>query len=194
MVRRSRVAVVLWAAFLSAFAILLAWGYERSANKNLIDLAFGMVAYTYGPLLGVLLAAILPGKRSLHGLYLGVAISVLLVAWIRPELGQLLDAIGLEHWVDALDASRPQIAFPWFYPVNGAITFLCSCLPLGRTAARGWTTGCASRNGGVFGSRISRCLSDIWTGLKNLWRCCHNASGSFSIECVDWRAGWPEIL
>jgi solute:Na+ symporter, SSS family len=61
MVRRSRIAVVVWAALLSGFAILLARGYAGSENKNLIDLAFGMVAYTYGPLLGVLAAAIVPG-------------------------------------------------------------------------------------------------------------------------------------
>ncbi len=136
MVRRSRVAVVVWAVFLSAFAILLAGGYARSDNKNLIDLAFGMVAYTYGPLLGVLLAAILPGNRSLHGLYLGVMASVLLVAWIRPELGQLLDAVGFHAVADSLRGSRPQLAFPWFYPVNAAITFLGSCLPLGRPSKR----------------------------------------------------------
>lgn len=136
MVRRSRVAVVIWAVFLSAFAILLAGGYARSDNKNLIDLAFGMVAYTYGPLLGVLLAAILPGKRSLHGLYAGVLASILLVAWIRPELGQLLEALGFGELADSLRDSRPQLAFPWFYPVNAAITFLGSCLPLGRQSKR----------------------------------------------------------
>ncbi len=136
MVRRSRVAVVVWAGFLSGFAILLAGGYAQSDNKNLIDLAFGMVAYTYGPLLGVLLAAILPGKRSLNGLYLGVVASFLLVAWIRPELGQMLDALGLHDLSALLAEARPQIAFPWFYPVNAAITFLCSSLPLGRQSAR----------------------------------------------------------
>jgi len=136
MVRRSRIAVVIWAGLLSGFAILLASGYAGSENKNLIDLAFGMVAYTYGPLLGVLLAAILPGKRSLYGLFAGVAVSILVVAWIRPELGQLLTALGLGNLADAIAQSRPQLAFPWFYPVNAAITFLGACLPLGRHMTR----------------------------------------------------------
>jgi SSS family transporter len=134
MVFRSRVMVVVWAAVLSGFAILMAGGYAQNENKNLIDLAFGMVAYTYGPLLGVLLAAILPGRRSLNGLITGVCISVLIVAWVRPELRQLLDAIGAHHLSQLLLDTRPRIADPWFYPINAAITLLCACLPLGRHA------------------------------------------------------------
>jgi SSS family solute:Na+ symporter len=131
MVFRSRMAVLIWAVILSGVAILLAGGYAQSDNKNLIDLAFGMVAYTYGPLLGVLLAAILPGRRNLYGLYAGVAVSILIVAWIRPELGQILSAAGLSGICQSLADARPNIAFPWFYPVNGAITFLGACLPFG---------------------------------------------------------------
>jgi SSS family transporter len=131
MVFRSRMAVVIWAVILSGVAILLAGGYAQSDNKNLIDLAFGMVAYTYGPLLGVLLAAILPGRRNLYGLYAGVAVSILIVAWVRPELGQILSAIHLGDLAKTLSDFRPEIAFPWFYPINGAITFLGACLPFG---------------------------------------------------------------
>jgi SSS family transporter len=131
MVRRSRIVVVVWAALLSGFAVMLAGGYAGSDNKNLIDLAFGMVAYTYGPLLGVLLAAILPGRRSFAGLLAGVAVSILLVAWVRPELAQLATACGLDSFARLLNESRPQIAFAWFYPVNAAVTFLGACLPFG---------------------------------------------------------------
>jgi hypothetical protein len=91
-----------------------------------------MVAYTYGPLLGILLAAILPGRRSLNGLLVGVAISVLIVAWVRPELRQLLNSLGAVDIASALLNSRPQIADPWFYPINVAITLLGALLPLGR--------------------------------------------------------------
>ena len=134
MVRRSRIIVVVWAALLSAFAILLAGGYARSENKNLIDLAFGMVAYTYGPLLGILAAAVLPGRRSLNGLLAGVIISIMVVAWVRPELRQLLQALDAQGAADVLLASRPRLADPWFYPINAAITLLGACLPLGRYA------------------------------------------------------------
>jgi SSS family transporter len=137
MVRRSRIAVVVWAALLSGFAILLARGYAGSENKNLIDLAFGMVAYTYGPLLGVLAAAIVPGRRSLNGLYAGVVASIVLVAWVRPELAQVFTALGGEDWAKWLTEARPQISFAWFYPVTAAMVFGASCVPLGRYAKRG---------------------------------------------------------
>ena len=135
MVFRSRIMVVVWATVLSAVAIVLAGGYAQSENKNLIDLAFGMVAYTYGPLLGILLAAILPGRRSLHGLVGGVNVSILIVAWVRPELRQLLASLGADDAAQWLLESRPKIADPWFYPINAAITLLGACLPLGRMTA-----------------------------------------------------------
>lgn len=131
MVRLSRMMVLVWAVLLSAFSIWLAGEHAEAKNKNLIDLAFGMVAYTYGPVLGILLAAILPGKKSFAGVLLGVAISVALVAAMRPELPSLLNALGLPSaWLESI---APKIAFPWMYPVNAAITLGCSMLPLGRS-------------------------------------------------------------
>ncbi|MGD7653894.1 MAG: sodium:solute symporter family transporter [Verrucomicrobiales bacterium] len=132
MVRRSRIAVCVWAVLLTVFTVFLASGYGKSENKNLIDLAFGMVAYTYGPLLGVLLAAILPGRKSLNGLFLGVVASILFVTWVRPELGQIMVAFGMGGVADWLASVSPKLAFAWFYPVNAAITLGCSYLPLGR--------------------------------------------------------------
>jgi SSS family transporter len=136
MVRRSRIMVVVWASILSGFAILLAGGYSQNENKNLIDLAFGMVAYTYGPLLGILLAAILPGRRSLNGLIAGVIVSVLIVAWVRPELRQLLASMGADDLAASLLESRPKIADPWFYPINTGVTLLGAFLPLGRMVGK----------------------------------------------------------
>ncbi len=136
MVFRSRMMVVVWAVLLSGFAILMARGYSSNENKNLIDLAFGMVAYTYGPLLGILIAAILPGRRSLNGLFAGTIVSILVVAWVRPELRQLLAALGADELAAALLKSRPQIADPWFYPINTAITLIGACLPLGRMSIK----------------------------------------------------------
>jgi hypothetical protein len=83
-------------------------------------------------LLGVLLAAIIPGRRSLNGLIAGVCTSILVVAWVRPELRQLLDSLGAHDLSKALLDSRPRLADPWFHPINAAITLLGACLPLGR--------------------------------------------------------------
>lgn len=123
MVLRSRIAVVIWAVILSGVAVLFAGSYARGENKDLIELAFGVLAYTYGPLLGVLLAAIFLDRRALPGLYAGVAVSVLLVAWVRPELPQVLTAMGLQNLAAWIVGMRPEITFAWFYPLNAGITF-----------------------------------------------------------------------
>jgi len=99
-----------------------------------------MVAYTYGPLLGILLAAILPGRRSLNGLIAGVIVSILIVAWVRPELRQLLTSLGADELAASLLASRPQLADPWFYPINVAVTLLGAFLPLGRMVGKNRAT------------------------------------------------------
>jgi len=129
MVLRSRVVVVVWAAILTGFAIVLSHNYESGDNKDLIKLAFGILTYTYGPLLGVLLAAIIPGRRNIPGLFAGVGLSILGVALIRPELPQLLQFSGISGAEEALAHLRPHIAFPWLFPINAAITLFGACLP-----------------------------------------------------------------
>lgn len=129
MVLRSRIAVVIWAAILTAFAMMLTDSYGSGESRNLINLAFGILTYTYGPLLGVLLAAILPGRRNLLGLYAGVALSILGVALIRPELPQVLAFFGLGGAETALASIRPQIAFPWLFPITAFITLGFAMLP-----------------------------------------------------------------
>ncbi len=129
MVFRSRAAVVVWAVILTTFAIVLTDTYQSGDSRNLIDLAFGILTYTYGPLLGVLLAAIIPGRRNIPGLFVGVGISILGVALIRPELPQLLEFIGIAGAQETFEGFRPEIGFPWLFPLNAAITLACAMLP-----------------------------------------------------------------
>jgi len=82
----------------------------------------------------VLLAAILPGRKSFVGIIVGTVVSILIVLWVRPELPRFLDGLGLA--TDWLDATRPQIAFAWFYPVNALLTLGCAYLPLGRATVK----------------------------------------------------------
>ena len=125
MVRRSRVAVCLWGVILTLSGLVLFWIYSLNEDSDLIGLAFGMVAYTYGPLLGVLMAALLPWKSSTGGLVVGTVMSVLLVAWFRPELLVILGQLGMEGCADFLKESRPRLASEWFFPLNAAITYGC---------------------------------------------------------------------
>ena len=129
MVWRSRWMVITWGIVLIGVAILLNEVYKRG-DKNLIDLAFRMVAYTYGPMLGILLLAILKVPRSTVGIFVGTILSVALAAFILPDAYNLAKAFGAE------DAASPvKFPFPWFFPINAAITFFC-----------GWVFGVIGRS------------------------------------------------
>ena len=82
LVKISRVLVVCWGIGLSAFAILL---NDLRGDINVVSLAFGMVAYTVGPMLGLFLAALLAPRSSVQGLTVGVILSVVAVTYVRTE-------------------------------------------------------------------------------------------------------------
>lgn len=128
MVRLSRIVVCIWGVILTAAGLGLWAVYENNKDSDLIGLAFGMVAYTYGPLLGVLAAAILPVKVSTKGLIAGTILSVLLVSWFRPELPLVLEACGLADWAEQLIGCRPELTSEWFFPLNASITLCCGWL------------------------------------------------------------------
>lgn len=128
MVRVSRIIVCLWGVILTVAGLLLWIIYEKNPDSDLIGLAFGMVAYTYGPLLGVLLAAILPFRSDTIGLICGTFLSILLVSWFRPELPLLMGFCGFEDLAISLVNSRPRLASEWFFPLNALLTFFCGLL------------------------------------------------------------------
>jgi hypothetical protein len=97
---------------------------------NMVNLAFGMVSYTYGPMLGIFLLALLPFGRDGRGVTLGVLLSVLLVMWVRPDIYTVLtnfDVITAEQ----AKAWQPKVHFAWMYPVTTLVTLGCGFL-LGR--------------------------------------------------------------
>jgi len=129
MVQLSRVAVVIWGCILCAFSVLLWYLYEANPDdKNLIGLAFGMVAYTFGPLLGILLASLLPIRPHVSGLIVGCLGSFLIVAFFRPELPNLLNFLNYKEGADWILAHRPKLASEWFFPINASITLGCAVL------------------------------------------------------------------
>ncbi len=122
--RQSRLAVALWGLAL----ILCAIGLQAiRGDLNLISLAFGMVTYTYGPLLGAFLLALSPLRRDVRGIWIGATLSVLLTLWIRPDIYNLLASFQLIS-PDAAKALRPAISFAWLYPVTCILTFSCGVL------------------------------------------------------------------
>ncbi len=128
MVMISRIAVLIWGIILTLAGLLLWQIYQHNEDSDLIGLAFGMVAYTYGPLMGVLLAALVPWRTSGIGLMVGTCLSILLVAYFRPELVSILEMMGAKEFAANLIESRPKLASEWFFPLNAGITFLCGYL------------------------------------------------------------------
>lgn len=128
MVFISRVAVFIWGVLLTLASLLLWQVYNQQNDFDLIGLAFGMVAYTYGPLLGVLLAAIVPWKVNSRGLLIGTCLSILLVSWFRPELVTLLEMAGRDGLAANVINSRPRLASEWFFPLNASLTLVCGLI------------------------------------------------------------------
>ena len=111
--------------------ILMAVGLQAVRGQiNLLSLAFGMVAYTYGPMLAAFLLALSPLRRDIRGIIICTVISVLLVLWARPDLYNILAAFGAITTEQAA-ALRPKINFAWLYPITCLITLACGVL-LGR--------------------------------------------------------------
>jgi len=119
-------------------AIVIGWGLTLPLaalglnaireDIDLIGLAFGMVAYTYGPMLGILILALVPIRKSIVGIWIGLALSILLVIYARPDLWNALQAAGLMT-EEFEQIHRPKLAFPWFFPITTGITFLAGAVP-----------------------------------------------------------------
>ena len=101
----SRILVLVWGIILSAFAVEL----DSLVGKvNVVVLAFGMISYTTGPMLGMFLASLPTPNFSIKGLSIGFALSFLLVASLRPDFYQILINYELISFETALDWSFLQ--------------------------------------------------------------------------------------
>jgi len=123
---QSRIAVVVWGAFLAAAAFVL-FAVKTYGNIDILSLAFGMVAYTYGPMLGIFLLALAGIPARLEGLWLGAGLSILLTALVRPDFYVLLSSMGILA-PETMRAVRPGISFVWLYPVTCLLTISCGAL------------------------------------------------------------------
>ncbi len=132
--------------------------------KDILNLALAMAAYTYGPVLGIFLLAILPAGRDARGVLWAVpctlcflfainwqhqaaarwialsAVAVLFsvaLVMLRRELGKIpivAAALGLVLFV-AFRQPPIKLAFPWLYPI-GALMTLGLGIVLGRKKSR----------------------------------------------------------
>ncbi len=130
LVLQSKLLVVGWGVLLTGFTALL---YLIKDEIAILPLAFGMTAYTMGPLLGMFLCALL-GKGSFRGLLIGSMLSFFLTMIFRNDIWglfiklQWLSADSLA-WLPTLTVEngvvKPLYSFVWMWPVTALLTFLC---------------------------------------------------------------------
>ncbi len=121
LVSLSRLVVVGWGVALTLFTMVL---YTVGQDSDLIALAFGMLTYTYGPLLGIFMLAVLGKRRSAGGILLGVGASVIFTLWVQPHFYQFAGwAFGMGE--GTAEAIRPDISWAWMFPISFLITFVC---------------------------------------------------------------------
>ncbi len=128
---KTRGLIIGWGLALTGFTLLLNVIRE---GIPIIGLAFGMTAYTMGPLLGLMFCA-LAGRGSAKGLFIGCAISLLTTAMIRTDLWVFwIKAGGPFQWLADLPVYRLNAAangidsvyhYSWAWPLTTAITFCC---------------------------------------------------------------------
>ena len=136
LVWKSRVLVMIWGLLLTGFTLLL---NEAREGIPILPLAFGMTSYTVGPLLGLMVCAML-GRGSIRGLIVGAAASFALVALIRPDIWVLLGNVDVPltwlsvfHTFDADLLEEGKVlslfCYAWTWPITAVLTFLCGWLP-----------------------------------------------------------------
>ncbi|MEZ5304711.1 MAG: hypothetical protein R3F11_29305 [Verrucomicrobiales bacterium] len=138
LVARSRLLVIFWGILLTGFTLLLIYLQRKI---QIVPLAFGLTAYTVGPLLALFLAA-LWGKCSVRGLVIGSIISIIAVTFVRTDFWQLVLKIGTEtsfqENLRAMLVSLPTYEFvnpdnpaagirstfgsPWMWPITTLLT------------------------------------------------------------------------
>ncbi len=125
----SRILVLGWGVLLSIFAIELD---SLRGKVNVVVLAFGMISYTTGPMLGMFLASLLTPKASVKGLAAGFMLSFILVSSLRPDFYQILINYNFISLKSALQWSFLQdsggklgviINTVWAWPVTVFLTW-----------------------------------------------------------------------
>ncbi|NNC99262.1 MAG: sodium/solute symporter [Gammaproteobacteria bacterium] len=143
MLRRSRILVVGWGLFLTAFTFVI----EASrGNFDIVPLAFAMTAYTVGPILAIFVCA-LGGRVSFRGLLIGTIVSMSLTMIVQTPVWNLFAAMGMSlEWLGHLPtyeysvnettgkgAIKALIAFPWMWPVTTVLTLAFGLFVPGRS-------------------------------------------------------------
>lgn len=133
-VTASRVMVLLWGVLLSLVAY---WFAILPDDYKIVPLVFALSAYTFGPMLGIFLLALLAPQCGARGLWIGVPLSVLLASFVRNVLyaryedGWPTEFLLLWQPGDKLTAElavSSALAYIWLIPLTTGITLGCGLL------------------------------------------------------------------
>ena len=132
LVKKSRMWVAIWGVGLTLFTLLL---LIIKDDVPILSLAFGMTAYTMGPLLGMFLCALI-GRGSFQGLLIGSWLSFVLTMFVRMDVWPLLAKTGLDiSWLQHLPtytmdggALTPTVGYFWMWPFTTIVTLACGLL------------------------------------------------------------------
>lgn len=116
----SRIFVLAWGIVLSA----MAWQFSAS-ELDLVNLAFSMTTYTWGPMLGLFVLSMLARRYRVSNIGGAVSASIAVVLLINePEI--LNPVLGTTF-------SSALLAWPWLFPIGTAVCVAAGVL--GRRAA-----------------------------------------------------------
>ncbi|MBP84819.1 MAG: hypothetical protein CMO61_13325 [Verrucomicrobiales bacterium] len=134
----SRILVLVWGIFLTGFTFALLAVKEKT-DVNILPLAFGMTAYTVGPLLGMFFMALWGrGRGSMLGLAIGAVISFILVLFVRTDiwvlcmtndLAESLSQLPTYQLVDGESKTiKSTLSSAWMWPITTFLTIGCGLL------------------------------------------------------------------
>ncbi len=133
LLRRSRMLVIGWGLVLTGFTFFLNAVRE---GIPILPLAFGMTSYTVGPMLAIFLAAMW-GKGSVRGLFVGAALSFILVLFVRTDIWVLVMKAGwirpetlaqLPTYELVGESIRSTLSYVWMWPLTAIVTLLCGLM------------------------------------------------------------------
>jgi len=129
LVTKSRILVILWGVILTTFTIGLA---SVADDIPVLPLAFGMTAYTMGPMLGIFLCALL-GRGNALGLSVGFALSFVMTMFVRMDFWVFLKKEDVDiTWLAKLptyevvnESVVATFGFVWMWPLTTIVTLVC---------------------------------------------------------------------
>ncbi len=128
LVPKSKMLVIMWGVILTVFTLGLV---VAAQGIPVLPLAFGMTAYTMGPMLAIFLCAMM-GRGTVRGLALGVLVSFIMVMFVRMDVWVLVKKAGADiSWLAHLPTYTieggkivPTFSFVWMWPITTIVTMV----------------------------------------------------------------------